>query len=81
MENSRSFFHVQYPAWVLGGTQNLQYIHIPALKVGTEAQANQNGALIRSGIKVPFAEVALLETMLKLNPKSFLYSSAGGKGR
>jgi len=66
---------------VLGGTRNLCCNHIPALEAGTEAQADQNGTLKRSGIKVPFAEITLLEAMPKLNPKSSLYSSAGGKGR
>ena len=79
MENSRSSFHVQYPAWVFRGTQNLQCNHIPTLKVLTVAQADQNGALNRSGIKAPFAERAVPETMLKLNPELFSIPLPGAR--
>lgn len=79
MENSRSSFHVQYSAWVFRGTQNLQCNHTPALKVFTEAQADQNGALNRRGIKAPFAERAVPETMMKLNPELFSIPLPGAR--
>ena len=61
------------------GSQNLQCNHILALKVFTEAQADQNGALNRRGIKAPFAERAVPETMLKLNPELFSIPLPGAR--